>query len=146
MGKKKRMIRKLRAQVLRLRCHCLALEDEYADAVREVCQLSDSVWSLGRAAAVIEEVDLRPKILMTRANNKRRAIEIMVSGGDAFALPYSELRLRPSKSNRIVEIYTDDEFGNEAITYSLESGEEDSIHLDAFLAHAKWELPKEDAV
>jgi len=47
------------------------------------------------------------------------------------------LRLVPSTDNKIREVYVDKELGNTAVTYILESGEEDSIHLDAFLDYNK---------
>jgi len=47
------------------------------------------------------------------------------------------LRLVPSTDNKIKEAYVDKELGNTAVTYILESGEEDSIHLDAFLDYNK---------
>ena len=47
------------------------------------------------------------------------------------------MRLVPSTDNKIKEAYVDKELGNTAVTYILESGEEDSIHLDAFLDYNK---------
>ena len=47
------------------------------------------------------------------------------------------MRLIPSTDNKIKEVYVDKELGNTAVTYILESGEEDSIHLDAFLDYNK---------
>ena len=47
------------------------------------------------------------------------------------------MRLVPSTDNKIREVYVDKELGNTAVTYILESGEEDSIHLDAFLDYNK---------
>lgn len=50
-----------------------------------------------------------------------------------FELPLSKVEGFDAKTNRIKEIFIDPELGNEAITYLLESGEENSIHLDVFL-------------
>ncbi|HUF13018.1 MAG TPA: hypothetical protein VMN78_07965 [Longimicrobiales bacterium] len=48
-------------------------------------------------------------------------------------LPYARLRLKPTPRNRIREVYVDPELGNMGFTYVLESGEEDSLMLDAVL-------------
>ena len=67
-----------------------------------------------------------------RVNNKKRSFEIDTKKGN-FSLPFSRLRLVPTKENRVKEIYVDREVANRGITYVLDSGEEDTIHIDAFL-------------
>lgn len=50
-----------------------------------------------------------------------------------FELPLSKVEGFNAKTNQIKEISIDPELGNEAVTYLLESEDENSIHLDVFL-------------
>ena len=71
------------------------------------------------------------KILSVRANNRKRVFELQSEGGD-LAFPYAKLALlRERPHDRIKEVFVDDETGLEAFTFRLESGAEDSVHLDA---------------
>ena len=72
------------------------------------------------------------KIKSVSTNNHRKCFRIRTAKR-TFVLPFSRADLVPSASNKITEIYVDKELGNEAITYVLESGDESSIPLDAFL-------------
>lgn len=72
------------------------------------------------------------KILSVVDHYRKRALEIRVAGR-TFTFPYDRLRLQPSADNRIVQVTPDRETGCEAFTYRLDSGEEDTIHLDAVL-------------
>ena len=72
------------------------------------------------------------KIASVTANNRRRCFKIETTKGP-FTFPFLKLDLLPSRTNRVKEVYVDSELGNEAITYVLESGEEDSVHVDDFL-------------
>jgi uncharacterized protein YegP (UPF0339 family) len=72
------------------------------------------------------------KISKVIANTRKKAFEILV-GGREYAFPYAKLRLVPSPTNPVAEAFPDPELGEEAFTYRLVSGEEDSIHLDAVL-------------
>lgn len=74
------------------------------------------------------------KVERVEANNRRKAFEIDTEEG-RFFFPYARLRLQPSTENKVVSVYSDPELGSEAFTYKLESGEEDSIHLDAVLEY-----------
>ncbi|MEI2720004.1 MAG: hypothetical protein V9E87_07655 [Gemmatimonadales bacterium] len=49
--------------------------------------------------------------------------------------PYAKLAVPPTGNDRIVDVYPDPETGREAFTYRLESGTEDTIHLDAVLEY-----------
>ncbi len=71
-------------------------------------------------------------IKSVKVNNKKKCLEIQTSKG-SFVLPFSKLSLVPTADNSIKKVYVDEELANKAITYILESGEEDSVHLDAFL-------------
>jgi antitoxin HicB len=72
------------------------------------------------------------KIKKVSINNRKKCFEVTTAKG-TLALPFSRLRLKPSRTNTVAEVYVDRELGSEGITYRLESGKEDSIHLDAFL-------------
>ena len=76
------------------------------------------------------------KIKSVALNNKKKTIEIETNKED-FSLPFSRLVLRPTAKNRIVKIYVDKQLANRGVTYLLESGAEDSIHLDAFMDYNK---------
>jgi hypothetical protein len=72
------------------------------------------------------------KIGSVAANNRRKGFEVKTDGGEFF-FPYSRLRLEPTSSNRIREVFVDAELGGEAFTYVLEDAREDSVHMDAVL-------------
>lgn len=48
-----------------------------------------------------------------------------------YTFPYARLRLVPTSDDQVAEVYPDPELGDEAFTYRLESGAEDTIHVDA---------------
>jgi len=72
------------------------------------------------------------KIKRVGVNNRKRCIEIETPQG-SYTLPFSRLRLKPQRKDKIKRIYVDRELGSRGVTYILDSGQEDSIHLDAFL-------------
>lgn len=72
------------------------------------------------------------KIRSVKANNHRKVFVVRTYKG-AYEYPYAKLDLRPSKANPLVDVYVDDELGDEAITYALTSGDEDTIHIDRIL-------------
>lgn len=72
------------------------------------------------------------KIKSVSANNHRKCFEIDTAKG-TLVLPFSKAGLIPLASKKITEVYVDKELANEGITYVLDSGEENSIPLDAFL-------------
>lgn len=74
------------------------------------------------------------KITKVEANNRKKAFEVRTRKG-TYPLPYVKLRVQPSKSDRVVEVFPDAELGREAFTYRLESGQEDTIHLDEVLEY-----------
>jgi len=49
--------------------------------------------------------------------------------------PYAKLEVRPTPANKVVDAYADKELGGEAFSYSLESGEEGTVHLDQVLEY-----------
>lgn len=74
------------------------------------------------------------KIKTVEANNRRKAFELRTARG-MFTYPYAKLAVRPTNENRVAEVYADPETGREAFTYRLESGAEDTVHLDAVLEY-----------
>ncbi|NQV71715.1 hypothetical protein HQ496_01230 [bacterium] len=72
------------------------------------------------------------KIDSVAFNNHKSEFEI-ASAGRQLVFPYVRLRVRPSASDSISEVFVDEELGREAFTYRLESGAEDSVHMDAVL-------------
>ncbi len=76
------------------------------------------------------------KIKSVVANNRKKAFELDVDGKHLL-FPYAKLRLKPDANNRIAESKADPELGNEAFTYKLENGDEDSIHVDQVLEYNK---------
>ena len=71
------------------------------------------------------------KIQSVIANNHKKSIVIKTTQGQ-MSLPYSRLRYPPTSYNKIVKIYVDPEIDHEGITYFLENGKEDTLHLDVF--------------
>jgi hypothetical protein len=74
------------------------------------------------------------KIRSVTANNRRKAFEVETQN-EVLLFPYVRLRLKPTSENRVSEVYADPELGHEAFTYVLDSGEEDTIHLDEVLEY-----------
>ena len=74
------------------------------------------------------------KIRSIKANNHKKAFEVRTYKG-AYEYPYARLDLRPTNANPLADVYVDDELGNEAFTYTVASGDEDTIHIDRVLEH-----------
>ena len=64
------------------------------------------------------KADARKKVFMIRAGNGE------------YAFPYAKLRVAPSADDPIETAFPDPELGREAFTYRLQSGAEDTVHLD----------------
>ena len=74
------------------------------------------------------------KITKVEANNRKKVFEVSTRKA-TLSFPYAKLRVAPTRSDRVVEVFADPELGREAFTYRLESGAEDSIHIDAVLEY-----------
>jgi hypothetical protein len=72
------------------------------------------------------------RITSVTDRTREKALEINTAG-KSYTFPYAKLRVVPSASDPITEIYPDPELGNEAFTYRLRSGAEDTVHFDAVL-------------
>ena len=75
------------------------------------------------------------KIRSVTSNNRRNEFTVVTYSGATYNFPYSEADPRPNPDDRIAKAYVDKEFGNEAITYTLESGKEGSIHIEQILEY-----------
>jgi hypothetical protein len=74
------------------------------------------------------------KIKNVTLNNRKKAFEVKTSSRD-FLFPYARLVYKPSSKNKIIEVFVDKEFGREAFTYVLESGQEGTVHIDHVLEY-----------
>ena len=72
------------------------------------------------------------KIRSIKANNHKKVFEVRTYKR-AYDYPYAKLDLRPTNANPLADVFVDDELGNEAFTYTLTSGDEDTIHIDRVL-------------
>ncbi len=74
------------------------------------------------------------KILSLKINNHKKAFELRTYKG-SYEYPYAMLDAQPTERDKIASACIDPELGNEAFTYELESGVEDSIHIDRVLEY-----------
>jgi hypothetical protein len=74
------------------------------------------------------------KILEVKANNRRKAFELLTKKGE-YSYPFAKLATQPTRTDRILEVFPDGDTGSEAFTYRLESGAEDTVHLDVVLEY-----------
>ncbi len=72
------------------------------------------------------------KIRSVTYDNRTKAFEV-VTHGNRYSFPYAKLPARRSRTSLVTNVYVDDELGNEAFTYELDSGEEGTVHLDQVL-------------
>lgn len=74
------------------------------------------------------------KILVVKPNNRKKVFEVLTEKRE-YSFPYAKLETRPTPTNRVKEVYPDPELGCEGFTYTLESGVEDTVHIDAVLEY-----------
>ncbi|HRP07041.1 MAG TPA: hypothetical protein PLL69_01005 [Gemmatimonadales bacterium] len=74
------------------------------------------------------------KIQAVEANNRRKAFELRTARG-IFSYPYAKLPYPPTSDDRVVKVFADPDAGREAFTYRLESGTEDTVHIDTVLEY-----------
>lgn len=74
------------------------------------------------------------KIRSLKVNNHRKIFEVRTYK-ERYDYPFALLETRPTEKDRIAKAYVDPELGNEAFTYELESGTEDSIHIDRVMEY-----------
>ena len=76
------------------------------------------------------------KVRRGAANSRRKVIEVSTSRG-TFVYPFARLKPRPSPSDPIRTIHVDRELGSEAVTYTLASGREGTVHIEQVLDYNK---------
>lgn len=76
------------------------------------------------------------KIRKIVANNRKKCFEILLGKG-WMDFPYDRLTPGPTIRDRVQEVYPDLELGREGFTYVLESGKENSVHIDEVLEYNK---------
>ena len=74
------------------------------------------------------------KIVGVKANNRKKVFEVLTAKGE-YSFPFAKLLAQPTRTDRVREVYPDPEAGGEAFTYKLESGVEDTVHLDVVLEY-----------
>jgi hypothetical protein len=74
------------------------------------------------------------RIRAVQADNRRRAFRVSTDRG-VFDFPYVKAHPAPSPNDRVEDVFPDPELGYQAFTYRLESGVEDSIHLESVLEY-----------
>lgn len=74
------------------------------------------------------------KIKKVTHNNRKKAFEV-ATYSKQYLFPYAKLETQPSRQNPIKQVYIDKEVGNEAFTYELKSGDEETVHIDHVLEY-----------
>jgi len=75
------------------------------------------------------------KIRKVEANNRKGQFHVLTRSGDSYVFPYVKADLKPDPDNKVADAYVDRELGSEAFTYTLESGDEGSVHIDRVLEY-----------
>ena len=76
------------------------------------------------------------KVRRVVANPRRKVVEVSTAKG-TFVYPYARLKPRPSPSDPIRTIDGDRELDSEAVTYTLASGREGTVHIEQILDYNK---------
>ena len=76
------------------------------------------------------------KIRSVKANNRRKAFEVQ-AGSKRLAFPFLKLDIQPTADDPIRNVYVDKELGSEGFTYSLQSGQLGSVHIEQVLEYNK---------
>ena len=74
------------------------------------------------------------KIRSVTANNRKKAFEIKTAS-KTLLFPYAKSDPEPRPSDRVESVVVDKELGREAITYTLESGRQGTVHVDRVLEY-----------
>lgn len=77
------------------------------------------------------------KLKSVTRNQRKAQFELTTRAGKVYPFPYSQLDPKPSRENRIKEVYVDKELDQEGVTYVLESGDEGSVLLEHALSYNK---------
>jgi hypothetical protein len=76
------------------------------------------------------------KIRKVECNNQKKTFEVTTFSGRRFSYPYAKVSPVPDSENQAHEVYPDEDFGKEAFTYVLESGDEGTVHIDHLLEYS----------
>jgi len=76
------------------------------------------------------------KIRKVECNNQKKSFEVTAFSGRRFSYPYAKVSPSPDSENQVHEAYPDPDFGREAFTYVLESGDEGTVHVDHLLEYS----------
>jgi len=71
------------------------------------------------------------KIQSVLANRRLKAFEVETPRGH-FTYPFAKVGL-VRETPRVADVYVDEELGGEAFTYRLDSGKEDTVHVEQVL-------------
>lgn len=74
------------------------------------------------------------KIIRVRANSRKRQFEVETRKG-SLVFPFAHADPTPSPKDPLKEVFVDTELGREALTYSLASGAEGTVHIDSVLEY-----------
>ncbi len=76
------------------------------------------------------------KIRKVVHNNRKRAFEVTISR-KTLLYPYARCAPAPEAGNRVAELCIDKELSEEGFSYSLESGDEGTVHAEQVLDYNK---------
>ena len=96
-----------------------------------------------RLLAELEEEGDSMKIRKVECNNQKKTFEVTTFSGRTFSYPYAKVSPCPDSGDQVHEVYPDVDFGKEAFTYVLESGDEGSrctstISLSTTMTQSTW--------
>jgi hypothetical protein len=74
------------------------------------------------------------KIRSVKINNRKKAFEVKTHR-TTYSYPYVKADPRPSGANPVTEVAVDRELGREGFLYTLESGQEGTIHIEQVLEY-----------
>ena len=76
------------------------------------------------------------KIRKVVSNNRKKAFEVCTYS-TMYLFPYAVVRPTPTKENKVIDTFVDEELGHEGFVYVLSSGEEGTVHIDHVLEYNK---------
>ena len=75
------------------------------------------------------------KVRRVTVNDRKARLELVTYSGKMYPVPYARLDPRPSISNKMLAVRVDAELGREAVTYTLGSGDEGTLHIEQALEY-----------
>lgn len=74
------------------------------------------------------------KIRKVTLNNRKRVFEVKIHN-KTLPYPYAKCDPQPESGNKVAEVWVDNELGGEGFTYSLESGDVSTVHVEQVLEY-----------